>query len=73
MSVLVDALKLKKRLNANSNTKTYALCSDAGSDELGETAFVGILVLLLQRLHVLSDVLAKDAVTMRLSIVLLGL
>lgn len=62
-----------RRLNANSNTKTYALCGDASSDELGETTFVGILVLLLQRLHVLSDVLAKDAITMRLSIVLLGL
>ena len=50
-----------------------AVSSDAGLDEARELTLEGILVLLLQGLHVVGNVLSEDVLTVDFSIEFLGL
>lgn len=50
-----------------------AVCGDAVLDVEAKLPLVGILIIVLEQLHVIGDVLAKDVVAVNLSIELLGL
>ena len=52
---------------------THRLGRHAGAVCFRELALVGVLVVLLERLHVLGDMFTEDAITMRLRIVLFAL
>ena len=45
---------------------THVVSSDAVLDELAELFLVGVLVVVLQNLHVVADVLAEDVVAVHL-------
>ena len=47
---------------------TYGVSVDSVLDELRELALVGVLILVLQRAHVLGDVLAEDVVAVNLGV-----
>jgi len=55
----------------SARSNTYPSRSDPSSDELRELALVGILIVLLQLLHVVRHVLSEDPVSMSLGAVLL--